>query len=69
MYSFLKPHFFLLFLTFSKYKYTLTQIQQKVFRKKLYKLFPNKPTFFLSKVGYVNNSKFKDVVCASQNVH
>ena len=46
MYSFLKSHFFLFFLTFSKYKYTLVHIQQKIFSKKLYKLFPNKLTFF-----------------------
>ena len=43
MYTFLKFHFFLLFLffTFLKYKYTLIYIKQKIFNKKIIKLFPD----------------------------
>ena len=52
VFSFLKLHFFLIFLTFSKYKYNLAHFQQKVKKKKkkLNKLFPNE--------SYYNQSFF-----------
>ena len=51
VFSFLKLHFFLIFLTFSKYKYNLANFQQKFFKKKkLNKLFPNE--------SYYNQSFF-----------
>ena len=44
LYNFLKPHIFLYFFTFSKYKYTLIHFQLKISTKKLNKLFLNKKT-------------------------
>ena len=50
---------FLLFQKISRYQYTLTHFQQKVFNNKLDKLFPNRPKFVFSLIHHSSSASLK----------